>query len=322
MNERIEQINPDVVHLNWMGRGMMSHRSIGEISRPIVWRFPDMNALTGGCYYSYGCERFVDQCGSCPQLDSDSDYDLSHLNWHRKRHHWKDLDITVVAPSTWLAEQAQKSSLFGHRQIEVIPNALDTDLFKPRQQALGRELFDLPKHKHLVLFGAVDPVGDQRKGSDLLKDSLQQLSSDNQNIELVVFGSEEPENPPNFNFPTNYVGYLHDEQSLALLYSAADVMVVPSRYEGFGQTVSESLACGTPVVAFNTTGPSDIITHKQTGYLAKPFDSGQLKSGISWILESDRRRERLSDAAREEAVNRYHQTVIGERYLNLYHDIC
>lgn len=318
--ERIREIDPDVVHLNWVWRGALSVRTIGRLDRPVVWRLPDMAALTGGCHYAYGCDRFEDRCGSCPQLDSDTDLDLSRLTWHRKAHHWENLDLTIVTPSTWLAEQARQSSLFGDKRIEVIPNALDTETYRLRDPELGREFFDLPEDKRLVLFGAVDPMGDYRKGADLLQEALQSLSGELENVELVVFGATEPADPPDFGFPTHYVGYLHDDPSLVLLYSAADVMVVPSRYEGFGQTVSEALACGTPVVAFDATGPSGIVDHKETGWLAEPYDAGELGAGVEWMLNEADRTE-LSAVARGRAVERYEQRRVVRQYLDLYESV-
>ena len=319
--DRIRSIDPDVVHLNWVWRGTLSVRTIGRIDRPVVWRLPDMAALTGGCHYAYGCDGFTERCGECPQLDSDTEFDLSRLTWHRKNHHWDDLDLTLVAPCTWLAEQARRSSLFGDRRVEVIPNAIDTDLYRPRDPQLGRDFFDLPDDKRLVLFGAVDPMGDYRKGADLLQEALQSLSGGLEDVELVVFGATEPADPPDFGFPTHYVGYLHDDPSLVLLYSAADVMVVPSRYEGFGQTVSESLACGTPVVAFDATGPSDIVDHRETGWLAAAYEVGELARGVEWVVE-EADRSGLGEAARERAVKRYEQSRIAKRYLDLYESVA
>jgi glycosyltransferase involved in cell wall biosynthesis len=279
-----------------------------------------MHAMTGGCHYAGDCDGFESKCGSCPQLDSESDFDLSRLNWHRKHHHWDDLDLTIVTPSTWLAEQAEKSSLFGDHRIEVIPNALDTEMYRPRDPQLGRELFDLPDDKRLVLFGAVDPMGDHRKGADLLQKALQSLSGTLTDVELVVFGASEPDDPPDFGFPTHYTGFLHDDPSLVFLYSAADVMVVPSRYEGFGQTVSESLACGTPVVAFDATGPKDIVDHRETGWLAEAYEVEGLSQGIKWIIkEADQ--VSLSERARERAVEQYHSKWVAEAYLNLYESV-
>lgn len=321
MNRRIERIDPDVVHLNWVWRGALSVRTIGRIDRPVVWRLPDMAALTGGCHYAEGCEGFAERCGSCPQLDSDREWDLSRVTWHRKRRAWADLDLTVVAPSTWLAEQARRSSLFGDERIEVIPNGLDVETYRPRDSSLGRDLFDLPEQKRLVLFGAVDPMGDHRKGADLLQAALRSLAADPPgDVELVVFGASEPADPPDFGFPTHYTGFLHDDASLALLYAAADVMVVPSRYEGFGQTVFEALACGTPVVAFDATGPRDQIDHRETGWLAEPYDPEELAAGIRWVLAADT--GDLSAAAREHAADSYSSRRIAREYLRLYESVA
>jgi glycosyltransferase involved in cell wall biosynthesis len=185
---------------------------------------------------------------------------------------------------------------------------------------LGREFLHLPEDKRLVLFGAVDPMGDYRKGADLLQEALQSLSGELEDVELVVFGATEPADPPDFGFPTHYVGYLHDDPSLVLLYSAADVMVVPSRYEGFGQTVSESLACGTPVVAFDATGPSDIVDHKETGWLAEAYEAEELAVGTEWVLETADR-EAVGDVARARAVSSYLQSTVAKTYAELYDDI-
>jgi glycosyltransferase involved in cell wall biosynthesis len=135
-----------------------------------------------------------------------------------------------------------------------------------------------------------------------------------------VFGASEPTDPPDFGFPTHYVGYLHDDPSLVFLYSAADVMVVPSRYEGFGQTVSEALACATPVVAFDATGPKDIVDHRETGWLAEPYEVSGLARGIEWLLETADR-EALGTEARERAIDRYEQERVANAYLELYESV-
>jgi glycosyltransferase involved in cell wall biosynthesis len=239
----------------------------------------------------------------------------------RKRRALSKADVTVVAPSTWLADCAAESSLFGDCRIEVIPNGLDTDVFRPVDSDIGREIFGLPKDTPLILFGSVGPLSDPRKGFDLLQDALAELADNDCEAELVVFGTSEPADPPDFGLPTHYTGYLNDEQSLGLLYAAVDVMAVPSRYEGFGQTVTEAMASGTPVVAFEGTGPTDTVTHRESGYLANSFDSEDFARGLSWILADSQRRERLANAARERAIDEYHYTDIAERYLDLYRDI-
>ena len=137
-------------------------------------------------------------------------------------------------------------------------------------------------------------------------------------LELIVFGSLAPRTPPNLVFPLHYTGHLHDNISLRLLYSAADAMVVPSRIEAFGQTASEAQSCGTPVIAFNTSGLLDIVDHEQTGFLAKSYDVEDLARGIKWVLSDAERHKILSHNAREKAVNRFSYSVVAQQYLNVY----
>jgi len=221
-----------------------------------------------------------------------------------------------------LASCAEESSILGDCDVEIIPNGLDTDTFRPVDQSVGRELFGLPTDVPLILFGSVGPLSNDRKGYDLLRDGLDQFGPvDGPEPELVVFGTSEPASPPDFGRPTHYTGYLGDEESLAVLYAAADVMVVPSRYEGFGQTVSEAMACGTPVVAFDATGPSDIVVDRETGYLAAPYDPADLAIGIGWVLDDEARLQRLSEQARDRAVTKYHYTDVARQYRDLYESL-
>jgi glycosyltransferase involved in cell wall biosynthesis len=240
----------------------------------------------------------------------------------RKKRAVEQKDVTVVATTPWLAECAAESAVFRNSQIEVIPNGLNTETFKSYDSAIGRNLFDLPSDAALVLFGAVSPLSNHRKGYDLLIEALDDLDIKGKtDIELVIFGTSKPEDSPDFGVPTHYTGYLYDEESLALLYSAVDVMVVPSRYEGFGQTISEAMACGTPVVAFDTTGPGDIIAHEETGYLASAYEPTDLAAGIEWILADKIRRDKMGSRSRSEALKKYKFTKVAEQHLDLYNSL-
>lgn len=322
VHRQVRRLDPDVVHLNWVGDGFLSPENVAKFDCPIVWRLPDMWAFTGGCHYADGCDRYTDSCGRCPKLDSTVRWDASRLTHRRKARAFEDAEITVVGPSSWIADRARESSLFGNRRVEVIPNGLDTTVYRPRDPDLGRDLFDLPEDEPVVLFGAQSP-GDPRKGGDLLETALNHLSTDgsHEDVVQVVFGTSRAEEAPDTGFETRYAGYLHDDQSLALLYAAADVMVVPSRYEGFGQTASEALACGTPVVAFDATGPSDIVDHQETGYLAEPYDATDLAAGIRWVLADEPRREQLGDTARTRAVEEYRVETVARQYRDLYEEL-
>jgi glycosyltransferase involved in cell wall biosynthesis len=137
------------------------------------------------------------------------------------------------------------------------------------------------------------------------------------NIELAVFGSSEPVNAPKFPFQTCYLGRLQDDISLRILYSAADVMVVPSKQEAFGQTAIEAMACGTPVVAFGATGLLDIVDHQENGYLAEPFDPSDLAHGIEYCLHHAEP-EKLSENARKKVVNHFDSYIVANQYISLY----
>jgi len=138
--------------------------------------------------------------------------------------------------------------------------------------------------------------------------------------ELAIFGQLPPKKKPELDFNMNFMGHFHDDISLRLFYSAVDMLIVPSRKEAFGQTASESLACGTPVVAFGSTGLLDIVDHKYNGYLAKPFESEDLANGINFILNSTNY-EKLCDNARNKAVKEFDSNVVAQKYIELYSDI-
>jgi glycosyltransferase involved in cell wall biosynthesis len=147
---------------------------------------------------------------------------------------------------------------------------------------------------------------------------LQKLHTEN--IELVVFGSTEPRTPSSFKQPVRYLGHLHDDISLRVLYSAADVMVVPSLQENLSNAIMESLACGTPVVAFNVGGNSDLIEHRETGYLAAPFDADELATGIDWVLTAENYSE-LSGNARDKVLRNFDSKIVAGKYIELYQNI-
>jgi glycosyltransferase involved in cell wall biosynthesis len=265
----------------------------------------------------------MNSCGACPQLRSGKESDLSSWVWHRKAKAWRNINLTIVAPSSWMAQCAKSSSLFRDRRVEVIPFCLDTQQYKPVDRQQAREQLNLPPDKQLVLFGALSATADRRKGFHLLLPALQKLSHSgwHDRIELVVFGSSEPENPVDLGFKAHYLGSVADDTLLAQVYSAADVMVAPSIQESFGQTGSESLACGTPVVAFDDTGLKDIVDHLQNGYLVRPFDIEDLANGIAWVLDNEERHRKLCRQAREKAERKFALEIQARRYLSLYTEL-
>jgi glycosyltransferase involved in cell wall biosynthesis len=313
---------PDILHLHWVAR-MMRLETLARFRTPLVWTLHDSWPFTGGCYLPLDCTRFRESCGCCPVLGSSREEDLSRQVWNRKRQAWRGLNLTLIAPSRWMAERARASSLLGSLRVEVIPNGLDLARYQPVDRRAAREHFSLPQDKKLILFGALGGLSDRNKGFHLLNDALRELAAGSlrDRIELVVFGSSAPEVPPDLGFKTHYLGWLSDEARLAQLYGAADLFVFPSIQESLGYTAMEAMACGTPCVAFRQGGVPDLIDHQENGYLARPYEPADLARGMAWVLEDEERWDVLSVRARDKIVQEFGMDKIAGRHLALYREI-
>lgn len=317
--DRINEIKPDIVHLHWINKGMIKIEDIARIKVPIVWSFHDMWAFTGGCHYDEECKGYENYCGNCKVLGSDKENDLSRKIYNRKQKTFLQLEnMTIVGLSRWLNECSKSSTLLKDKRHINLPNPIDIDIFKAYDKEQAKYLWSLPKDKKLVLFGAIGALSDPRKGFEVLSKALHQL--ENKNIEFVVFGSSEPQESQNFGFKTHYLGNLHDDISLVTLYSAVDVMIIPSIQENLSNAIMESLACATPVVCFDIGGNNDMIEHKKNGYLAKPFDSTDLANGIDWVLNTSNYNE-LCQNARDKVIQDFDSKKIVKKYIKLYKEI-
>lgn len=315
----INELNPDIVHLHWICNGMITMQNLTKIKAPLVWSLHDMWAFTGGCHYDENCNLYIEKCGSCKVLSSSKENDLSRKIFNRKERAFSQIEnLTILGVSKWLTSCSNKSSLLGKKKHITLGNPIDSKLYKPMDKEIARELWNLPKTKKLVLYGAIGGASDPRKGYKELREAMKKLDADD--IEFVVFGSSEPEVMEESDFKTHYLGYLKDDISLATLYNAVDLMVVPSLQEAFGQTASESLSCGTPVLAFETTGLVDIVEHKKNGYLAKPFCVSDLKDGINWVLNNPNYSE-LCYNAREKVLKDFDSMVIANKMIKYYKEI-
>jgi len=320
---QVNKIDPEIVHLHWVGEGFLRPETLPRFKQPLVWTLHDSWVFTGGCHIPFDCVRYRKSCGLCPALGSALEADLSKRLWRRKQKAWRDLNLTVVSPSRWLAECARSSSLLGKTRIEVIPNGLDLQRYRPVDKSVARQILSLPKDRKLVLFGGINSTSDPNKGFQLVQTSLQKLAADGwgKKAELLVFGAGKPANPSDLGLKTNYLGWLHDDISISLLYAAADVFVMPSIQENLPNTILETMACGTPCVAFRQGGVPDMIGHEWNGFLAEPFDAEGLARGIAWVLESEERQRLLSIRARQKVEEEFSLGDIAKRYATLYEEL-
>ncbi len=311
----INSFGADLVHLNWVGDNYLPIDEVTRINAPIVWTLHDMWAFTGGCHTAYECLKFQTGCGNCPQLVAGAPGDISARVNQKKQRAWSDVPMTVVCPSRWLADCARGSAVFKGKAIEVIGYTFDPAVFKPIDPAVARQAFNLPADKKLILFGAIGGAADPHKGFRFLREALRGLSEDS-NLELVTFGGEGAAEL-GLSLPCHQIGQLRDEVSVSLLYTACDIYVLPSLQENLPNTVIEALACGTPCVSFAGSGTTDLVQHKENGYLARLRDSDDLLTGIRWALAQSWPRNELH----EWIVERHNRNFICEQYISLYQSL-
>ncbi len=302
----------DIIHLHWVNGGMISMREIKKIKKPVVWTIRDMWAFTGGCHYAMDCERYTQKCGRCPALNSNRKCDITRRLLRKKKKKFAG-DITLVGISNWVVESLNKSAVFKNHKKHVIHNCIDLDEFKPIDKRNAREILGLPSDKKLILCGA--QYNSPWKGFDKFIQSLEYISLKDHVV--LFFGKFDEKLISGKQFEYVNLGYIHDNTTLRLVYSAADVFVASSVQEAFGKTLIESMACGTPVVCFDATGPKDIVTHKYDGYKAKPFDTKDMASGIEWLLQNNQYNV-PAEKAKWTVRQKFSKETTAKKYRDLY----
>ncbi len=203
----------------------------------------------------------------------------------RKMKYLHNADFEITVPSTWMKSRVEKSALLSNKKVHVVGNPIPVDVFSPKGlNSFTREVLGISDSDIVVLFGAIGGGSNPVKGADLLISALSFLDemlpqSKKSKVKLVAFGGEfDDSNIPHFDVIK--VGHIKSQVSMASLYRLANLTVVPSRAEAFGQVAAESCACATPVVAFNYSGLKDIIIDNYNGYLAEPFCPNSLAECI------------------------------------------
>lgn len=285
-------------------------------SSPIVWTLHDMNAFTGGCHYSCDCLLYRSQCKECPQLGIRGAHDFSAKGFLLKQTLLRNKNLHIVADSHWLEKEARSSVILSQaRSFQTIHYGLDTETFVPRDKSICKQALGIDPEAIVISFGAAD-LGNKRKGFRELIGALERVVV-NRSLLLLAFGHRGSWQPPP-SLPARFMGYVESPTLLATVYSAADIFVIPSLHEAFGQTALEAMACGTPVVGFDAGGIPDIVHHEQTGLLATAADEGDLAAKIQQMLDSPHERLEMGRRARQLAETSFSLAIQAEKYLSLY----
>lgn len=316
MIRELERIQPDLVHLhNIHGHDCDLDLLFSYFRRKktkLIWTFHDCWSFTGYCtYYDIAkCDQWRTSCKQCSQRKASSWFlDRSGELFLKKKRLFSGLDLTVVTPSRWLAEQV-KESFFRAYPIEVICNGIDLSVFRPIPGSFRKD-HGIPEEKKLVL-GVAFGWG-PRKGLDVLIELAHRL--DSTRYQMVLVGTDDAVDkllPPQILS----IHRTQDQTELAQIYTAADVFVNPTREEVLGLTNIEANACGTPVITFRTGGSPECID-ASSGIVVEREDVQAMLDAIRRVCED----KPFSAEACRERAKRFDKNDRFEEYVRLYESV-
>jgi glycosyltransferase involved in cell wall biosynthesis len=317
----------DVINIHWINQGFLSldgMAQLAKLGKPIFLTLHDMWAFTGGCHYADTCAGFERECGNCPLVKKPNANDISHKIWLRKKALFDSIDFQVITPSVWLKNIAKTSSLLRDKQIHCIPNTINTDVFYPlsaQERAALRQQHNIPAYKKLIFFFAMN-LAHERKGFAQLLEAFahwQRIDPDfHLHHALLVAGKADDDALKNIPCEVHYLGFLNGAQQVMSAYNLADVFVTPSLEDNLPNTIMESLACGTPVVAFQTGGIPEMVAHLQTGYIAAYRDAQALALGLQEVLRDDNQLNIMRQNARQKALSEYAYPTVAPQFIDLF----
>ncbi len=309
--KRMKQFEPDIVQLHNLHGHNINLKILFDYLRKskvkVFWTFHDCWAFTGYCmhYDMIGCQKWQTGCKNCPQRSRFSWlFDRSSTLYRRKKKLFSELDMTIITPSCWMEREVKKSFLKDY-PTKVIHNGVDTEIFRAVASDF-RERYDL-KEKKVILGVAFD--WSSRKGLDVFVQLAERLPDD---FHIVLVGTNERVEA---QLPENVISIrrTQNKSELSAVYTAADVFVNPTREEVLGLTNLEALACGTPVVTFDTGGSPECI-NESCGIVVPKDDIDDLIRALTYICEE---RPFTAEACRKRA-RKFEQDKQFRQYLDLY----
>lgn len=315
--------NADLLNFHNLHTGYFNYLAIPSLTKdkPAIMTLHDMWSFTGHCAYSFDCGRWQTGCGRCPYPETYPavQRDNTHLEWKIKAWIYQHSNLDVVTLSRWLTNQVKKSMLT-HFPIHYIPNGIDTEAYQPLEQGMCRSILGITKKK--VLMYSAANLNDSRKGMDLLIAALARLDKTlRTELLLLTFGSSRQDLAKLLDIEMLNLGYLESDRLKAIAYSAADLFVLPTRADNLPLVLQESMACGTPMVAFNVGGVPDLVRPGLTGYLAAPESVEDLSIGILQLLEDNNLRNQFGQNCRQIIIDEYTLELQVKRYIDLYKDV-
>lgn len=309
--ELLEKENPDIVHLHNIHDHTVDIYPLldylGTKGIKTVWTMHDCWAFTAYCahYQNPKCDKWINGCSSCPVYRNYSWFwDKSDILYKMKRDLTAKLDLHIVVPSKWLESQV-KSSFLNRFPVSIISNGINLNVFKPCSSNI-KSKYDI-SNKYIVLGCAYK--WNNKKGLDIFINLSKVLG---ENYIIILLGTD---SEVDRILPSNIISVhrTRNQSELAEFYSVADVFVNPTREDTFPTVNMEALACGTPVITFNTGGSSEIIDPK-SGFSVDQNDEVSLRYLIVKVCEEGiiNSSDCISRSQEFNYINRFHD------YLSLY----
>lgn len=308
----------DVVHLHWVYRDVLSVSDIARIPVPVVWTTHELWCISDAVIHYYGEGDRAYEQKEIPRRPStivERVIRLHRLFWWGNRKQW------VIGPSRWVAQLASTSPYYDANKTRYIGHYIDTNEWKPGNKAEARKKLDLPLYDRVCVFGATNIERNSIKGLDLILEAIKIFSTryPEQRVTFVCFGNSKD------ILGLKEVGIKQlgkqTPEEVRLLYQAADCCLVASRVETFCLVVQEAMSCGVPCVAFPVGGIPEMIKHKESGYLVRPFDVDDYVAGMWWVMEREARLRDLQRAARESILSNYGEDNTIQAHIELYKEM-
>lgn len=308
----------DIIHLHWINQGMLSLKNIEQLvatGKPVVITPHDMWYATSICHHAGECDKYKFRCNNCLYLQTPSDNDLSAKVWDKKDNLYKS-NVTFIAISKWMSTRLKESALTQNNEQELICNVMDANIFHPCSKYNSRQRLGILPNEKVLLFGAAK-LNDPIKGADMLFSAIEENGLKDKLL-LLLFGAIKNDDEFLQRIPCRYiyVGPISSNEDLVQLYSAADVVVVPSHYESLSLVIAEAMACGTPALSFDNAGQATLIDHKVNGYLAHYPSTEDFAQGINWLLQH------IDDNMRNSAIAKISRIMspqtVATQHIELY----
>lgn len=324
-----EALKAKFLHLHWINNDTISIRSLAKLAeeRKVIITLHDEWMYCGAehCFSFNDDKRFID--GYYKNNSDVTGVDLNRYIWNLKKTNFSNFNnVTFTVPSKWLHDRAKSSYLLSDKKIVLIPNPIPVEIFRPKSTESFESINGIEKKDFVIVFGAVNVDNNPLKGGGLLYKALKMLSSnlkcnEKEKVKLLMFGGDVFIGEIH-GFKAIGLGSISSEHQMSDIYNAGTVTVVPSLVESFGQVAAESLACSTPVIAFNSSGIKDIVSHKQSGFLAQPFKFESLAAGLLWFIQSNSDViEAMGEFGRLYVESNFSTEVVTNKYKELYQEV-